>query len=44
MASRATICEQVVLHDVAQRADRLVELAAAPDAEVLGHRDLHAAR
>ena len=34
--------EQVVLHDVADRARLVVELAAALDAEVLGHRDLHA--
>ena len=33
--------QQVVLHHVAQRADLLVELAAAFDAERLGHRDLH---
>ena len=33
--------QQVILHDVAQCADRLVELAAAFDAEPLGHRDLH---
>ena len=36
--------EQVVLDDVAQRADRVVEAAAVLDAEVLGHRDLHASR
>ena len=35
--------QQVVLHDVADRARLLVELAAARDAEALGHRDLHAA-
>ena len=34
--------EQVVLHDVAHGADRVVEVAAAGDAEVLAHRDLHA--
>ena len=34
--------EQMVLHHVADRAHFLVELAAALDAEVLGHRDLHA--
>ncbi len=34
---------QVVLHDVAQRPDLLVEGAAALDAEVLGHGDLHPA-
>ena len=33
---------QVVDDDVAQRADRVVEVAAVLDAEVLGHRDLHA--
>jgi hypothetical protein len=33
----------VVLHDVADRPDRVVEAAAALDAERLGHRDLHAA-
>ena len=33
---------QVVDHDVAQRADRVVEAAAVVDAEVLGHRDLDA--
>src|SRR5206468_6817499 len=27
--------------DVAQRSDRVVEMAAVVDAEVLGHRDLH---
>ena len=32
--------QQVVLHDVAQRADRVVERAPVLDAEVLGHRDL----
>ena len=36
--------QQVVLDDVAQRADRVVEAAAVLDAEVLGHRDLHASR
>ena len=35
--------EQVVLDDVAQRADLLVELAPALHAEVLRHRDLHLA-
>jgi hypothetical protein len=34
--------EQVVLHDVADRAEFLVEPSAALDAEALGHRDLHA--
>ena len=33
---------EVVDDDVAQRADRIVEVAAVGDAEVLGHRDLHA--
>ena len=33
---------EVVDDDVAQRADRVVEVAAVVDAEVLGHRDLHA--
>src|SRR5690242_15109494 len=33
--------QQVVLDHVAQRADGIVEPAAALDAEVLGHRDLH---
>ena len=33
--------QQMVLHDVADRADFLVKLAAAADAEALGHRDLH---
>ena len=32
---------EVVDHDVAQRADRVVEVAAVLDAEALGHRDLH---
>ncbi len=32
--------QQMVLHDVAQGADPVVELAAVLDAEVLGHRDL----
>ena len=32
---------QVVDDDVAQRTDRVVEVAAVGDAEVLGHRDLH---
>ena len=31
----------MVLHDVAHRADRVVEVAAVGDAEVLAHRDLH---
>ena len=31
---------EVVDHDVAQRADRVVEVAAVVDAEALGHRDL----
>ena len=34
--------QQVVDHYVAQRADRVVEVAAVVDAEVLGHRDLDA--
>ena len=34
--------QQVVLDHVAQRADGVVEPAAALDAEILGHRDLHA--
>jgi hypothetical protein len=34
--------QQVVLDHVAQRADGVVERSAALDAEVLGHRDLHA--
>ncbi len=33
--------EEVVLHDVAHRADRVVEVAAVGDVEVLAHRDLH---
>ena len=33
--------QQVVLHDVANRADFLVELTAAADAEGFGHRHLH---
>ncbi len=33
---------EVVDDDVAQRADRVVEVPAIVDAEVLGHRDLHA--
>ena len=34
--------QQVVLHDVADRADLLVEACRGPaDAEALGHRDLH---
>ena len=33
--------QQVILHDVAQCADRLVKFSAAFDAELLGHRDLH---
>ena len=33
---------EVVDDDVAQRADRVVEVPAVLDAEVLGHRDLHA--
>ena len=33
---------QVVDDDVAQRPDRVVEVPAGVDAEVLGHRDLHA--
>ena len=32
----------VVHDDVAKRADRIVEVAAVLDAEVLGHRDLDA--
>ena len=35
--------EQVVLHDVADRPDRVVERPAALDPDALGHRDLHAA-
>ena len=31
----------MVHHDVAERADRVVEVAAIGDAEGLGHRDLH---
>jgi hypothetical protein len=31
----------MVLHDVAYRADRVVEAAASFDAKALGHRDLH---
>jgi hypothetical protein len=34
--------EQVVLDDVAHRAEFLVEATAALDAELLGHGDLHA--
>src|SRR3954463_1287268 len=34
--------QQVVLHDIARRADRVVEPATVADAEILGHRDLHA--
>ena len=34
--------EQVVLHHVADRTHLLVKFAASLDAEVLGHRDLHA--
>ena len=34
--------EQMVLDDVADGADLVVELAAALDAEILGHGDLHA--
>ena len=33
---------EVVDDDVAERPDRIVEVAAVRDAEVLGHRDLHA--
>ena len=33
--------QQVILHDVAQCADRLVKFSATFDAELLGHRDLH---
>ena len=33
---------QVVDDDVAERADRVVEVASVVDAELLGHRDLHA--
>ena len=33
--------QRVVLHDVAQRAGLVVELAAALDADRLGHGDLH---
>ena len=41
---RADHLHQVVDDDVADRADRVVEVAAVLDAEVLGHRDLHAGR
>ncbi len=34
--------QQMVLHDVADRADLLVKAAAALHAEILGHGDLHA--
>ncbi len=33
--------QEVVLHDVAHRADRVVEVPAVGDVEVLAHRDLH---
>ncbi len=33
--------QEVVLHDVAHRADRVVEVPAVGDVEVLSHRDLH---
>ena len=33
---------EVVHHHIAERADRIVEVAAVLDAEVLRHRDLHA--
>ena len=39
---RADDLHQVVDDDVAERADRVVEVAAILDAEALGHRDLHA--
>ena len=42
MANIGHELERVVLHDVAQRAGLVVELAAALDADRLGHRDLHA--
>src|SRR6185295_17805827 len=32
----------MVLHDVAQRPDRVIETTPVPYAEVLGHGDLHA--
>ena len=41
IAAAATHLHQVVDDDVAQRADRVVEVAAVLDAEALGHRDLH---
>ena len=41
MATRRQQLEHVVLEDVAARAGLLVEGAAALDAEVLGHGDLH---
>ena len=42
IAAAATNLHQMVDDDVAQRADRVVEVAAVLDAEVLGHRDLDA--
>jgi len=33
--------QEMILHDVADRTDLLVEAAAAFDAEMLGHGDLH---
>ncbi len=39
---RSDDLHQVVDHDVAERADRVVEMPAVLDAEVLGHRDLDA--
>ena len=44
IAAAADHLHEVVDHDVAQRADRVVEVAAVLDAEVLGHGDLHALR
>ena len=41
IATRREQLQQVVLEDVAARAGLLVERAAALDAEVLGHGDLH---
>ena len=42
IARRGDDLHQVVDDDVAERADRVVEVAAVLDAEVLGHRDLDA--
>ena len=33
--------QHVILHDIANRAQLLVEFAASLDAEMFGHRDLH---